>query len=390
MGIDDVRLRRLPDAPRELDEAALAAAAPVEHREVDVVSALAQRTLHLADECAEIRIVRAGIHLRDEQDAHDGNLDVAQTSTGRGMRVVAASFGQTKVKKRARTCDPNVEIRARAGLLPPFDMAVTASSFGQTKRTEVSRRRDGNREPPGPAPRVNELALSFGRVAALYDRVRPEYSQESLDRAQEALALDSSAHVLDLAAGTGRLTHELAKRFARVVSVEPDDAMRAFIAHPEVLAGTAEEIPLPDSSVDAVFVGEAFHWFDGPRAVAEITRVADGLAVLARSWGIGEEPELLPQPFRNDLDEVWRRFHPPREVDDFPDWRGAIDADGEAEFVDRVAISGRDLVDLHMTGSTVASISEDERAAIAERAYPLMDDAYELRVVTTLYWKRFA
>jgi len=195
--------------------------------------------------------------------------------------------------------------------------------------------------------------------------------------------------VLDLAAGTGNLTRTLREVFARVVAVEPDVEMRAQFDG-EVLAGSAEAIPAPDAAVDAVFVGEAFHWFDGPRAVAEITRVADGLAVLARSWGIGEEPELLPQPFRNDLDEVWRRFHPPREVDDFPDWRGAIDADGEAEFVDRVAISGRDLVDLHMTGSTVASISEDERAAIAERAYPLMDDAYELRVVTTLYWKRFA
>ena len=73
------------------------------------------------------------------------------------------------------------------------------------------------------------------------------------------------ARVLDLAAGTGRLTHELALRFAHVVAVEPNDAMRALIADGEVLAGTAEAIPLDDASVDAVFVGEAFHWFDTSR-----------------------------------------------------------------------------------------------------------------------------
>jgi ubiquinone/menaquinone biosynthesis C-methylase UbiE len=73
------------------------------------------------------------------------------------------------------------------------------------------------------------LALSFGRVAELYDRVRPDYSQASLDRAQAALELAADAVVIDLAAGTGRLTHELAKRFARVIAVEPDEAMRSLI-----------------------------------------------------------------------------------------------------------------------------------------------------------------
>ena len=116
---------------------------------------------------------------------------------------------------------------------------------------------------------MTEIGLSFGRVAELYDRVRPEYSQESLDRAQEALGLDASARVLDLAAGTGRLTGELARRFAGVVAVEPDDAMRALNPHPHVVAGTAEAVPLPGASVDAVFVGEAFHWFDAERAVPQ-------------------------------------------------------------------------------------------------------------------------
>lgn len=230
---------------------------------------------------------------------------------------------------------------------------------------------------------------TFGRVAEAYARTRPRYQRAIVERAAAELGLSVDATVLDLAAGTGKLTRTLREVFAQVVAVEPDPAMRAQFDG-EVLEGSAERIPLPGSAVDAVFVGEAFHWFDGERAVAEIRRVARGLAVLNRSWGIGEQPELLPPPFVADLDEVWSRFHPPREVDDFPDWRGAIAADGEERFVEHVRISGRDLVDLHLTGSTLASIPDAEREAIAVRAYPLMEDDYELRVVTTLYWKRFA
>jgi SAM-dependent methyltransferase len=162
------------------------------------------------------------------------------------------------------------------------------------------------------------LALSFGRVAELYDRVRPDYSQASLDRAQAALELDAAAVVIDLAAGTGRLTHELAKRFASVIAVEPDDAMRSLIADGQAVAGTAEEIPLPDASADAVFVGEAFHWFEAPAAVSEIARVLrprGGLALISNLWWETDPPlpervlELLRAPFvrsgRAETVETW-------------------------------------------------------------------------------------
>ena len=69
---------------------------------------------------------------------------------------------------------------------------------------------------------MSELRLSFGNVAETYRRVRPPYSRPLLDLAQEALELDAGAHVLDLGAGTGRLTEELGRRFAEVVAVEPD------------------------------------------------------------------------------------------------------------------------------------------------------------------------
>lgn len=236
-------------------------------------------------------------------------------------------------------------------------------------------------------PESGKPGETFGRVAESYARTRPPYSAAAIERAAHELGLTSDSTVLDLAAGTGNLTRALRQHFARVIAVEPDAGMRAQFEG-EVLAGTAEAIPLDDQSVDAVYVGEAFHWFDAERAVAEIRRVSRGLAVLHRSWGETEQPGLLPPPFWAELDEIWLRFHGDRAQTTFPDWRDTVRPEGPARFEETVRISGRDLVDLHMTGSTPASIPDAERAAIAERAYPLMDDWYELRVVTQLFWLR--
>ena len=230
---------------------------------------------------------------------------------------------------------------------------------------------------------------TFGRVAEAYARTRPHYPRAAIERAAVELGLGADAAILDLAAGTGNLTRALREVFASVVAVEPDPEMRAQFEG-DVLPGTAEEIPLPDGAVDAVFVGEAFHWFDYERALAEIRRVARGLAVFNRSWGFQEQPGLLPQRFVDDLDVVWARFHGDSTPAGFSDWRDVVHPEGPERFVEHVRISGRDLVDLHLTGSTLASIADAERAEIATRAYPLMDDEYELRVVTELYWKRFA
>jgi SAM-dependent methyltransferase len=149
-------------------------------------------------------------------------------------------------------------------------------------------------------------ARSFDRAAAEYERTRPEYPDAVLER----LPVPADATVLDVGAGTGKLTRVLTRRYARVIAVEPLDGMRAIlervVPEAEALPGRAEEIPLPDTSVDAVFAGQAFHWFATDEAMAEIARVIRPGGVFCLVWNSGDEQRQtpLPQPFLDYLDEL--------------------------------------------------------------------------------------
>jgi len=129
-----------------------------------------------------------------------------------------------------------------------------------------------------------ELATSFGQVADSYDKVRPGPAPEAVDW----LLPDGCLVAVDLAAGTGLFTRAVEGRVPRVVAVEPDERMRGVLAQRsqgvEVLAGTAEEIQLPDSFADVVLVSTAWHWFDPERAVPEIARVLKDGGRLGVLW----------------------------------------------------------------------------------------------------------
>ncbi|HET9105532.1 MAG TPA: class I SAM-dependent methyltransferase [Solirubrobacteraceae bacterium] len=141
------------------------------------------------------------------------------------------------------------------------------------------------------SPVHSAASEGFGRAGDDYEKGRPGYPPAALARLRDALGLGPGRTVLDLAAGTGKLTRALTGSGAEVIAVEPVDGMRAMLvaALPRVtaLTGTAEAIPLADHAVDAVCVAQAFHWFDAPAAAAEIHRVlAPGgrLAVLWNAW----------------------------------------------------------------------------------------------------------
>src|SRR5919202_1077240 len=118
---------------------------------------------------------------------------------------------------------------------------------------------------------------AFGTRADDYERHRAGWPAEAVERALAGAGAAAESTVVDLAAGTGKLTRELVPRVARVIAVEPSGEMRrelaARVPEAEVLDGAADRMPLGDASADAVLVGEAFHWFARAEAVVEIGRV---------------------------------------------------------------------------------------------------------------------
>jgi SAM-dependent methyltransferase len=176
-------------------------------------------------------------------------------------------------------------------------------------------------------------AGGFGtaELAEQYERARPGYPPEALARITDELWLGPGRRVLDLAAGTGKLTRQLVATGAEVVAVEPLASMReacaAAVPAVEVLEGTAESIPLPDSSVDAVTVAQAFHWFDPVAAFAEIARVLRTGGGLALVWN--EQDESIPW-----VAELGRAMHRSAQCphDETTDWADVVANDGAGRF----------------------------------------------------------
>lgn len=129
-----------------------------------------------------------------------------------------------------------------------------------------------------------ERAASFGGVADAYERARPGYP----DDAVAWLAGDEPCDVVDLGAGTGKLTRSLVARGHRVTAVDPLEEMLVWLRHavPGAIAvrGSAEAIPLPDGSADVVTCAQSFHWFDHAVALREIARVLRPGGRLAPVW----------------------------------------------------------------------------------------------------------
>ncbi|MEO6500323.1 MAG: class I SAM-dependent methyltransferase [Jatrophihabitantaceae bacterium] len=134
------------------------------------------------------------------------------------------------------------------------------------------------------------LSSSFGAAAVAYAEHRPDYAQAA---ARWALEPAPGPRVLDLGAGTGKLTATLLALGAEVIGVEPDPAMlnelRRALPAVRVLPGSAEAIPLPDASVDAVLAGNAMHWFDMDVAGPEIARVLTPGGILAGLWNVVDD-----------------------------------------------------------------------------------------------------
>jgi SAM-dependent methyltransferase len=173
---------------------------------------------------------------------------------------------------------------------------------------------------------VSERARSFESVAAEYERHRPEYPEEALRWAAEQLGREPGARVLDVGAGTGKLTRGLVALGFEVAAVEPGASMlhqlRSAVPEADALEGPAESIPLPDESVDAAFAGQAYHWFDRERAVPELHRVIRPGGGLALLWNWWDERDPLQRELGELIGFAGHKPHPEEELPGEPWFHG--------------------------------------------------------------------
>ena len=202
------------------------------------------------------------------------------------------------------------------------------------------------------------------------------------------LPIPDDATVLDLGAGTGKLTRVLAARYARVIALEPLSELRTIleerVPQAEALPGVAEAIPLGDAAVDAVFTGQAFHWFANDDAVAEIARVLRPGGVFARLWNEAAEPNPLPPEYRQRIDELFEARRPP-DVDEHV-FDGTPFGGVHEGAVDHEQVSSReDVLAFAASVSWIASRG-DRDEVLAELASLLPEGEYAFPMRTYFEW----
>lgn len=216
-------------------------------------------------------------------------------------------------------------------------------------------------------------ARSFDRAAQEYEKGRPPYP----DAAVSWSIPTGATRVLDLGAGTGKLTRELTRRVTEVVAVEPSPEMRGVLRDvvPDAVAreGSAESIPLEDASVDAVVVAQAWHWVDPTRAVPEVARVLRPGGTLTLLWNTRDEAEPWVAELgtmiggvdrMDDLDPLDARFFAPWEVTTVR-WEHGL--------------SRNELINMVASRSYVITMPTPERTALLARVRELPDTHPDLR-----------
>jgi ubiquinone/menaquinone biosynthesis C-methylase UbiE len=224
------------------------------------------------------------------------------------------------------------------------------------------------------ADRRTAQGLSFGSVADVYERSRPGYPEE----AARWLVGDEPCDVVDLGAGTGKLTRSLVALGHRVTAVEPIPEMlaqlEAAVPGAIALAGTAESIPVADESVDVVTVAQAFHWFDHAVALREIARVLRPGGRIALVWNARDDRHEWVAEFSDTIvsRSVFRKGGVATAAE-------SIDASGlygpveHAEFANAQTLRREELQELVRSRSECVILPEDERRSVLERTDALFD-----------------
>jgi ubiquinone/menaquinone biosynthesis C-methylase UbiE len=257
---------------------------------------------------------------------------------------------------------------------------------------------------PPPLPRVDEIAATgFERAAGDYERGRPGYPAEVVDRMRREIGIEAGQTVVDLAAGTGKLTRRLVELLpAEVIAVEPVAGMRAqlerVVPGVTVIDGTAEQIPLADGAAHAVFVAQAFHWFRVPEAAVEIARVldADGALAIVRN----QEGESASAPAVSAALTLVRERVPHPNMRHRV-WRDELERTGVFEPFHEWTIDNEITQDIETFRRRIASRSyigamdDDERARLLDDAQSVLErngialgELFAVPTVTRVIWAR--
>jgi ubiquinone/menaquinone biosynthesis C-methylase UbiE len=218
-------------------------------------------------------------------------------------------------------------------------------------------------------------ARGFGDGAELYERSRPSYPDEAVAHMVDRLRIRSGARVCDLGAGTGKFTRLVVGTGAVVVAVEPIPGMQTVLRRQlpmvPVVGGVAEALPLRDSSLDAVVVAQAFHWFDAPIALAEVARVLRPGGSLGLVWNEWD----LAVPWLGRIHRIVA------DASSTPEWRRAIRSHdwmlevivgaGRFEDVERATFRNSQTLTPDGVVERVASTSHIRAAPEGERAHTL-------------------
>lgn len=225
-----------------------------------------------------------------------------------------------------------------------------------------------------------EARRGFEQGAAAYERGRPGYPRAAIEWLWRELELAPGRTAVDVGAGTGKLTRELVGSGATVVAVEPVRGMRSVLEQAvpgaQALDGTAEVLPVADQSVHAIVVAQAFHWFDGPAAVAEFHRALRPGGRLAVIWN----RRLREQPLHRAISAIIDpyRGHAPTHYGG--GWNesilsaGLFTAAGELEVPFEQQFDADGLIDRVASTSFIGALPDAERARVLDRVRALAAD----------------